>query len=75
MMDYFLALNKPASIQSIYSIAKGQYRISNTGKTNIDCLSSTKTLLLSGKSKDFENFWKLKAIESNKQLDANKTQR
>ena len=26
LMHYFLALNKPASIQSIYSIAKGQYR-------------------------------------------------
>ena len=48
MMHFLLALNKPASIQSIYSIAKGQYRISNTGKTN-----TKKTQLLSEKANRF----------------------
>ena len=53
LMHFLLALNKPASIQSIYSIAKGQYRISNTGKTNTKCLSSTETQLLFGKTFGF----------------------
>ena len=44
------------SVHNINSIAKGQYRISNTGKTNTKCLSPTRTQLLSGEPKYFGNF-------------------
>ena len=71
LIHYFLAILIPASIQSRNSIAKDQYRISNTGKTNTKCLSSTKTQLLFGELNGFENFGKQKIIKSSKQLIAN----
>ena len=48
LMHLLLALNKPASILSIYSIAKGQYQISNTRNRITNCLPSTKLLSLFG---------------------------
>ena len=53
-MHFLLALNKPAIIQSIYSIASGQYQISNTGKKITNYLPSTRLLLLFGETKNLE---------------------
>ena len=52
-MHYFLAQQLLSSIQGRYCIAKAQLRISNTGKTNTNCLPSTKLLLLFGETRDF----------------------
>ena len=71
LMHFLLALNKSATIQSIYSITNGQYRISITGKTITDCLPSTKLRSLFGKSKVLKILKTKNNLKAIKQLIAN----
>ena len=64
-MHYLLGLNNSASIQGIYSIAKGQYWILNTRKTYTNCLPSIKLLLLFRENKDL-GFLKIKTCKNRK---------